>query len=142
LLLGPPKRKSWLGMAMSDAYKADAQQAGLDRTRGAKIVSISPGSPAHRAGLNPGDIGLTVDGEEIYSTSDAPWAELLHQTPGTRVRMDVSQNGKVRTFDLQLAPRDEVEIYKQELARAEQGDSQAQALVASRLVSGQGVGKN
>ena len=48
VLLGPPKRKSWLGMAVAEAYRADAQQAGLDRTRGLKIVYVSAGSPAQR----------------------------------------------------------------------------------------------
>ena len=56
--------------------------------------------------------------------------------------MEIWQDGKLRTLDLQLAPRDEVAIYKQELALAEQGNPQAQTFVASRLVSGLGVGKN
>ena len=57
-------------------------------TKGALIVEVVPGTPAERAGLQPGDIIVSVDGREIGP--DQQLSSLIQQYgPGDRVMLAV-----------------------------------------------------
>ncbi len=58
-------RRGWLGVRIGLVSQEAAQRAGLQRPRGALVTSITPNSPAAKAGLQPGDIILKFDGREI-----------------------------------------------------------------------------
>ena len=58
-------RRGWLGVRIGVVTPEAAQRAGLQRPRGAMVSSITPGSPAARAGLQPGDIILKFDGRDV-----------------------------------------------------------------------------
>ena len=60
LLLAPcpaAARSGWLGVKEGDS-------------KGARIESVLPGSPAHRAGLQPGDVVSRYDGQPVGSVAD------------------------------------------------------------------------
>jgi serine protease Do len=58
-------RRGWLGVRIGLVTPDAAQRAGLPRPRGALVTSITPNSPAARAGLQPGDIILKFDGRDV-----------------------------------------------------------------------------
>jgi serine protease Do len=58
-------RRGWLGVRIGLVTQDHAQRAGLQRPRGALVTQITPGSPAARAGLQPGDIVLKFDGRDV-----------------------------------------------------------------------------
>jgi serine protease Do len=49
------------GMGLQELSPGDRKQLGLDDERGVGITNVAPGSPADRAGLEPGDVILEVN---------------------------------------------------------------------------------
>lgn len=90
----------------------------LGTTPGAFFTSVSPGSPAARAGLKPlsfdqksqhasGDVVTAVNGRAIANFSDFQYAVRRYQ-PGETVTLSVVRAGKKIEVKLTLAPRTQV----------------------------------
>ena len=76
------------------------------------IGEMTPGKPADRAGLRPGDLVLTVDGEPI-----ARWSELVDAVqarPGRPLRLEVERGSE--RLDLLVIPR-AVQLADREIGR-------------------------
>lgn len=61
--------------------------------RGALVDSVSPGSAAEEAGLQPGDVVLDLDGLAIRGSSDLR-AGIIDQAPGSEVVIGVLRDGE------------------------------------------------
>jgi serine protease Do len=85
-----------IGVTIQDASRLDAQYVGLDQIRGVTIQSITdPDSPAGKAGLEPGDVILSVDGRPMYRTGQLQ-QEIGFRKPGDEVKIEVARKGGVR----------------------------------------------
>src|SRR5689334_1685465 len=63
-------RRGWVGITrLADVTPAAARELGLTSTEGALVVELLRGSPADRAGLEPYDVVVALDGHPIV---DAP----------------------------------------------------------------------
>lgn len=62
------------------------------------IDSVTPNSPAQRAGLKTGDKIVAVDGTSYIGTGIDPIALAIKGEVGTNVRVDVDRNGEILTF--------------------------------------------
>jgi serine protease Do len=67
---------------------------GLTEAKGAVVSSVTPGSPAEKAGLKPEDLVLTVDGRTIENNGDLS-RYIASKAPGTTVRLEILR-GKSR----------------------------------------------
>ncbi|MER3415421.1 MAG: serine endoprotease [Gemmataceae bacterium] len=86
--------RGYLGVQLSDSFEpADALQLGLDRLAGAKVELVLPGSPAARAGLQPGDLILDLDGKPLRHGDDLINA-ISSQPPGVTVTMRLWRAGR------------------------------------------------
>lgn len=66
--------RGYLGVALDDGVSHDvAQSLGLDRPRGALVTQIVENTPAEEAGLESGDVILSVDGESVDLSTDLPF---------------------------------------------------------------------
>lgn len=83
-----------------------AAQASLPVQAGALLQAIEPGGPAAKAGLQPGDIIVTVDGKAV-SEGNSLQRLLLQFAPGTEVTFDVLRDGATKPFSITLGTRPE-----------------------------------
>ena len=86
-------RHAQLGVAVQEVNQAFAESFQLDKPEGALVASVSKGSPAERAGLEPGDVIRQMDGQPIVASGDLP-AWVGQAQPGQKVRMSVWRHGK------------------------------------------------
>ncbi len=77
-------RRGWLGVRIQEVTKEIAEVEKLKSPEGALIASVSPKSPATKAGLKPGDIILEFDGKKITKMRELPKA-----VAGTKVGKNV-----------------------------------------------------
>ncbi|WP_031550731.1 Do family serine endopeptidase [Parvularcula oceani] len=95
-------RRPWLGVRAERVDSRIAQAVGLDRPRGALIADVYPDGPADEAGLEPGDVVLSIAGTEIYEP------EALRYRPATleageRVALVVLRGGEERDLTARLS---------------------------------------
>ncbi|MFN3966073.1 MAG: RIP metalloprotease RseP [Endomicrobiia bacterium] len=62
------------------------------------IGEIRAGMPAERAGLKPGDIILTIDGEKIQTWQDM--ASIIHKKGNQKTKIEIKREDKVLVFEL------------------------------------------
>lgn len=73
--------------------------------RGLRAAHVFPRSPADRAGIEPGDTIVSVDGESIAGTGSAEATAKIKGPEGTRVRIGVrdARSGKLRQLTITRA---------------------------------------
>ncbi len=87
--------------ARSGLRVADLEMAARARQVGARVVALTPGGAAARAGLQAGDVITAVGAREVRKASDVVSALLLYR-PGERVAVTVARDGAERRFELAL----------------------------------------
>jgi carboxyl-terminal processing protease len=66
-----------------------------------KVIAPVDGTPASRAGLQPGDLILAIDGKSTKSVAQTTIISNLRGTPGSKVKIRISR-GNVTPFDVTL----------------------------------------
>lgn len=94
-----------LGVQVSNVTSEAVAGFDLPDTKGALVQEVLPGSPAQKAGIEPGDVIRAVDGAEIIASSELP-PLVGGKAPGTKVRMTVFREGRARDFDVTLTALD------------------------------------
>jgi S1-C subfamily serine protease len=72
--------------------------------RGAYVDQVVPRSPAHEAGIRPGDIIVRFDGREVRSNEDVT-AQVEARKPGDRVTIEVVRGGRRTSLKVKLGER-------------------------------------
>lgn len=99
--------RGFLGISAQAVPAEDTDALHLPKgTRGAMITDVTPDSPAEKAGLKRGDVVLAFNHVTVTS-----WEELrliiAETTPGTKVELSISRNGKPLTITASLVKNDE-----------------------------------
>ncbi|MDO8597425.1 MAG: Do family serine endopeptidase [Sulfuricaulis sp.] len=94
---GRPVR-GWLGVEARAITPQIARALELDDTQGVVVVGVVRGGPAHRAGMQPGDVIVAIDGKKIAEARQALLA-ISSRKPGSRVKLEVLRNGKSLTLE-------------------------------------------
>lgn len=89
LLEGRAASPLWLGLQAEDMDQRLAMEFGLPAMHGIVVSGIYKNSPAARAGLEPGDILLAINGSEIKSRRDYLYL-LRNQLEGTKLTLEVA----------------------------------------------------
>jgi len=112
----PHKQAGWIGIPGRNVTEARARELGLVAASGYEVTRIVPGSPAARAGLEPGDVVLSLAGVPV---TDAPHLIRLSraQAPGKTIDLEIWR-GRARR-PVKVTPVDAVEFY---WAGAQRGD--------------------
>jgi len=84
-----------LGIAIRDATPNDAAYVGLPEIRGVLVEDMPDDSPAKKAGVEPGDIIISVDGKPVQYTGQLQ-QEVGFRHPGDVVKVEVARKGGAR----------------------------------------------
>jgi serine protease Do len=95
-----------IGVGVQDLDAQLAQSFGLDRPRGALVSFVDPEGPSNTAGLEPGDVILSVNGEEIDQSSTLP-SRIAAMKPGSTAQLRVWRDRKERTIEVRIAELEE-----------------------------------
>lgn len=96
--------RGWLGVEMQRLDPTLANRLGLPNTQGALIVRVFPGSPAQKAGLEPGDVVVQWNEEKIRDPSDLSLA--IARTPiGQRATVHIIREGHRLQLQVQVGQR-------------------------------------
>jgi S1-C subfamily serine protease len=99
-------RASQLGVAVRDVNEQDAGALGLKTIAGVVVNYVNEGSPAERAGIQPGDVVVQIDGQRVDRVSTLQRIVRSHE-PGETVRVDVVRfGGERRTVSVRVAERE------------------------------------
>jgi serine protease Do len=82
--------------------------AGMKEIRGALVQNFpDDGSPAKKAGIQPGDIIITADGQAVDRVSTLQRVVRNH-SPGETITVEVMRYGQKKSFDVKLSEADTV----------------------------------
>ena len=94
----------FLGISSVNVTQAIAAQAGLSVDYGVYVGRVSPGSPAAAAGIQPGDVILSIGGKKIDENNS--FSEVLFAyKPGDKVDLVILRNNKQMTVTVTLGER-------------------------------------
>jgi serine protease Do len=107
-LAGKAIARPWIGVFYTDVTKGLAQQQNLSVDYGALVSSSDPtkpavfaGSPAQAAGIQDGDVVLSIDGTRVDETHDLSTLIIPH-APGDTLTLTILRNGAQRTVKVTL----------------------------------------
>jgi serine protease Do len=101
-------RRAILGASIGEVSAEDAAVAKLKMMEGVKLVSLTDGSPAEKAGMEAGDIVVKIDGKPVDRVSTLQRLIRTHQ-PGDVVNVQAVRYGDTKEFKVKLieAPSEE-----------------------------------
>jgi serine protease DegQ len=94
-------RRGLLGVEIGDLEPDLAKSLNLDVQQGAVVHSVQPDSPAERADLQPGDVIVQYDGEDVRGASDLRNKVGL-DTPGSTVALTYIRDGNRHTVNVTI----------------------------------------
>jgi serine protease Do len=92
------------GFAPVDMTAGLRNQIGYNGPGGLAVVQVNPGTPADKAGLEPGDVILQADGK-LITTADALRKYIASKKPGDILRLDVWSQGTKKFVAVTLEER-------------------------------------
>jgi len=91
-----------IGVQIQEVTKEAADSFGLKTAMGALVNSVEKGGPAEKAGVEPGDIIVKVDGRDVVSSNVLPRIVTQVQ-PGKKVVLTVWRGGQAREIAVTVA---------------------------------------
>jgi serine protease Do len=95
-----------LGLAFQPVTADLAQALGLPGPKGAVVAALEPGGPAARAGLQPGDVILSVGTTSIAHAEELPRA-VARNAPGTKLPVKYVRGGQTKDTVATLSALDD-----------------------------------
>jgi serine protease Do len=142
--------RGMLGVTMQAVDDDIVKAFKLENGAGAAVVDVTPGSGAAKAGIQPGDIILTYNGQTLQQAADLP--PLVGMTkPGSKVPVEILRNGKKMALQVTIseASRDKDAVDNQSAMSSSRSGSAALGLTVQSpdndtrkqlgLKAGQGV---
>ncbi|HEX8670011.1 MAG TPA: Do family serine endopeptidase [Allosphingosinicella sp.] len=101
---GQRPQRGYIGVSLQQLDEDIAESLGIPKNQGELIRSVTPGGPAARAGIEQGDVVVSVNGQPV--TPDQSLAYLVSRQPvGSRIPLEVIRNGQRRSVTIAVAER-------------------------------------
>ena len=105
--------RGYLGVRIQQISDDLAASLGLAKRRGEFLQSVEPGQGAAKAGLQPGDVVVKVDGKDVTPEQTLSFI-VANTAPGKRIPIELIRNGQRLTVQAVVGKRpSEEELAKQ-----------------------------
>jgi serine protease DegQ len=96
--------RGWIGVEPQDVTPEIAESFGLEQKSGAIVAGVLKNGPADRAGIKPGDILVSVDGQDITDTTRL--LNLIAQIkPGSNAKIHLVRKNRELDLDVMIGKR-------------------------------------
>jgi serine protease Do len=112
--------RGYLGIGINNLSYAQAQAWGLESTDGALVQSVEDDTPAAQAGIQHGDVILSVDGRKVKTTRDLI-NYVSNKGPSATVTLDVWRDGKTVQREVRLRERPDQDEQEADIRRPDTG---------------------
>ncbi|PKM45794.1 MAG: transcriptional regulator [Gammaproteobacteria bacterium HGW-Gammaproteobacteria-1] len=96
--------RGWLGVEIQDLNPALAESFGLSDQNGVIIAGVLKRGPADKAGLQPGDVILEINGDAVQNVRSA-LTTITQTKPGNPIHIKGLRNRKAFELDAEVAER-------------------------------------
>jgi serine protease Do len=98
--------RGFLGITLGgEVDQTMAKALGLPNASGFVVGDVEPGGPAEDAGLQGGDVIVSLNGNPVKEWLDFRVA-IASLTPGSEIELEIYRDGKKQTVDVVLGERD------------------------------------
>ena len=94
-------RRGWLGVRIQNVTDDLVETLGLSEAKGALVADVTATSPAEAAGIEAGDVIVSVDGKEMKDSRDLSRA-VGNLAPDTKVAVGILRKGKPMSISVTL----------------------------------------
>ena len=115
-------RRALLGVSIQPVDDTEARYYELDEVAGAKVMGVSEGMAAAKAGVRLGDIIIAVEGEKVASVPDLQRKIRRHE-PGETVDVTVVRRDDLKSETLQVRLMDAGELQREQPPRVVEAES-------------------
>ncbi|HEY5599396.1 MAG TPA: Do family serine endopeptidase, partial [Candidatus Manganitrophaceae bacterium] len=98
--------RGWLGVGIQPLTEELAVKFGVKEGEGVLVNEVFEGDPAHKAGVQPGDVILQVDGFKV-DTPNTLARVIAGFVPGKKASIEIMRDGKRKTLTIELVERKE-----------------------------------
>ncbi|MBI4274857.1 MAG: PDZ domain-containing protein, partial [Rhizobiales bacterium] len=93
--------RGWIGVQIQAVTKDIADSLGMKQPQGALVADPQANGPAAKAGIESGDVIVSVNGSPVRDARDLA-KRIGAMAPGTSVKIGVLRKGSEKTFSLTL----------------------------------------
>jgi serine protease DegQ len=101
LIAGKAVQHAFLGVRYGTLTPEIAQQYGIQSDHGLIVLDVQSGTPAEQAGIKPGDVIVSVDGQQMNQVEDLI-AALHKHAPGDTIPIVIERNNNQQTVQVTL----------------------------------------
>ncbi len=96
--------RGWLGIEVQALTPELAESFGLEGRPGIVVAAVYRDGPAHRAGLQPGDLILSID-DQPANNGRLSMHQVARNRPGDKISIEVLRNGEMRSLTAEVGMR-------------------------------------
>jgi serine protease Do len=101
--------RGWLGVSIQSLSQELREYYRVENGTGVLVVQVFKGDPADKAGIEPQDIILEVNGKKVKTKQDVT-RMIADIGVGETAKIRILRNGREKTFTVKIAKRDEDKI--------------------------------
>ena len=135
--------RGWIGVQIQPVTKEIADSLGLKKAEGALVAEPQKDSPAVKAGIETGDVIVSVDGNPVKDARELS-RKIGGMTPGSTIKLGILRQGAEKNLNLTLGelPAQREARAQTRTPRAEQDRDQATPLPNRSERSDRGDARN